>query len=321
MQRKSAASARTIDKSDKRRASDAPKASARPSRVVPKAATSSKDKTKTKEKPAKASPEKGKSPSVKLVPPPASKGESKRPSAAPPAEAERRTTTVRPVAPPMSERPRMATVPPPPPLPSIPLQPILGNGRVGGIPQSASKVVAKSSPPPAPTRESTPPTSQPVFRVGDRAVHPQHGVGEITAVDERDIGGTRGLYYIMKILDRGMTVMIPVGAALQVGLRSIMSPKDAEAILETMRAREVAVDVQPWSRRFRIYTEMIKSGSPVEVAKVLRDMNRLKFDKDLSFGERRLLDTARSLLMKELAFAKRMTEGQMSDEVKRIFAS
>jgi CarD family transcriptional regulator len=75
-----------------------------------------------------------------------------------------------------------------------------------------------------------------------------------------------------------------------------------------MRAREVAVDLQPWSRRFRAYTEMIKSGSPNEVAKVLRDMYRLKFDKDLSFGERRLLDQAKSLLMKELAVAMKMTE-------------
>jgi CarD family transcriptional regulator len=79
--------------------------------------------------------------------------------------------------------------------------------------------------------------------------------------------------------------------------------------------------VQPWSRRFRVYTEMIKSGSPVEVAKVLRDMNRLKFDKDLSFGERRLLDQAKSLLMKELALAKKKSEPEMAEEVRRIFTA
>ena len=88
-----------------------------------------------------------------------------------------------------------------------------------------------------------------------------------------------------------------------------------------MRAREVAVDVQPWSRRFRVYTEMIKSGSPVEIAKVLRDMNRLKFDKDLSFGERRLLDQAKSLLLKELAFSKKKTEAEMAEEIKAIFSA
>jgi CarD family transcriptional regulator len=170
---------------------------------------------------------------------------------------------------------------------------------------------------PAPVVER-PPVS---FNVGDKAVHPAHGVGEVTAIEQREIGGTRGTFYVLKILDNGMKVMVPTGAASHVGLRGIMSPKEADAILGTMRAREVAVDVQPWSRRFRVYTEMIKSGSPIEVAKVLRDMNRLKFDKDLSFGERRLLDQARSLLMKELAFAKKITEAQMAEEIQRIFSA
>ena len=109
--------------------------------------------------------------------------------------------------------------------------------------------------------------------------------------------------------------MVPTSAATQVGLRYVMSDKEANNILSTMRAREVAVDVQPWSRRFRVYTEMIKSGSPVEIAKVLRDMNRLKFDKELSFGERRLLDQAKSLLLKELAIAKKKTEAEMAEEI------
>jgi CarD family transcriptional regulator len=146
-------------------------------------------------------------------------------------------------------------------------------------------------------------------------------VGEVTAIEKREIGGSSQNFYILRILDNGMKVMVPVSAATQVGLRSIMSDKDANNILATMRAREVAVDVQPWSRRFRVYTEMIKSGSPVEIAKVLRDMNRLKFDKDLSFGERRLLDQARSLLLKELAFAKKKTEAEMAEEIKKIFTT
>lgn len=161
----------------------------------------------------------------------------------------------------------------------------------------------------------------PDFKVGDKAVHPSHGVGEVTAIEKRDIGGSTQNFYVLKILDNAMKVMVPTSAATQVGLRGIMSDKQANDILTTMKAREVAVDVQPWSRRFRVYTEMIKSGSPVEIAKVLRDMNRLKFDKDLSFGERRLLDQARSLLLKELAFAKKKTEAEMAEEIKKIFTA
>jgi CarD family transcriptional regulator len=199
-------------------------------------------------------------------------------------------------------------------------------------PQAA---IPKSAPPPAdapkpiqrpamPSGYIPPPfslTPTPLFKVGDKAVHPSHGVGEVTSIDEREIAGTRQVFYVLRILDNGMKVMVPKTAASQVGLRAIMSDTEANDILTTMRAREVAVDVQPWSRRFRVYTEMIKSGSAGEIAKVLRDMNRLKFDKDLSFGERRLLDQARSLLLKELALSKKKTEAEMAEEIKRIFST
>src|SRR5579872_483514 len=206
-----------------------------------------------------------------------------------------------------SDRPPAA--PPAPPAPPPP--PHGPTHRPSGRPPFGPGAVVPAGPPvPAPT-----------FVVGDKAVHPAHGVGEVTAIEKREIGGTSNTFYILRILDNGMKVMVPTSAATQVGLRGIMSDKDANAILSTMRAREVAVDVQPWSRRFRVYTEMIKSGSPVEIAKVLRDMNRLKFDKELSFGERRLLDQAKSLLLKELSIAKKKTEAEMSEEIARIFSA
>ena len=202
-------------------------------------------------------------------------------------------------------------------------------------PEPAARPSAPPAAPPPPQRPSFrpgapgsflagPPLPRPPapdFVVGDKAVHPSHGVGEVTGIEEREIGGTRAKFYILRILDNGMKVMVPTSAATQVGLRYVMSDKEATGILSTMRAREVAVDVQPWSRRFRVYTEMIKSGSPVEIAKVLRDMNRLKFDKELSFGERRLLDQAKSLLLKELSIAKKKTEAEMSEEIARIFSA
>ncbi len=157
--------------------------------------------------------------------------------------------------------------------------------------------------------------------VGDKAVHPSHGLGEVIAIEHREIGGLKGEFYILKIIDNGMRVMVPRSSAQAAGLRVVMSAKDADKVLDTMRAREVAVDLQPWSRRFRAYTEMIKSGSPHEVAKVLRDMYRLKFDKELSFGERRLLDQAKSLLMKELAAAKKMSEPELQAQVDEMFRS
>jgi CarD family transcriptional regulator len=215
-----------------------------------------------------------------------------------------RPSTLVPPAPPVPMgRPLVPSTPPPAPTPAV------------------TRPSHRPGPPPGIAIPPLPLVPAPDFKVGDKAVHPSHGVGEVTAIEKREIGGSSQNFYILKILDNAMKVMVPTSAATQVGLRAIMSDKEANNILSTMRAREVAVDVQPWSRRFRVYTEMIKSGSPVEIAKVLRDMNRLKFDKDLSFGERRLLDQARSLLLKELAFAKKKTEAEMAEEIKKIFTA
>lgn len=158
------------------------------------------------------------------------------------------------------------------------------------------------------------------FKVGDKCVHPAHGVGVINAIDALELGGTKGMFYRLQIIDNGLRLLVPVAAAGSAGLRPIMSAKDADKVLETLKAREVAVDVQPWSRRFRTYTEMVKSGQAIEIAKVLRDISRLRSDKDLSFGERRLLDQARSLLLKELSLAKNVSEESMSEKLAKMFA-
>jgi CarD family transcriptional regulator len=159
------------------------------------------------------------------------------------------------------------------------------------------------------------------FKAGDMAVHPAHGVGEVQNIEEKDFGGRKTSCYVIKIHDSGLKVFVPTEAASRVGLRPVMKKKEAQKILDILKAPEVAVDLQPWNRRFRAYTEMLKSGLPSEIAKVLRDMYRLKFDKDLSFGERRLLDQARSLLVQELALAKKVAPSAMEGEIQQIFSA
>lgn len=160
-----------------------------------------------------------------------------------------------------------------------------------------------------------------LFKVGDMAVHPAHGVGRIEAIEVRELAGRSSSCFVLRMAATGLKVTIPVEAAELVGLRSVMKKTEAQEILEILKAPEVAVDVQPWNRRFRAYTEMLKSGLPSEIAKVLRDMYRLKFDKDLSFGERRLLDQARTLLIQELALAKKVEPARIEGEIQAIFSS
>lgn len=157
------------------------------------------------------------------------------------------------------------------------------------------------------------------FKIGDKAVYPAHGVGEITDIQKRSIGGRERSFYIMNVLENGMKIMVPVETAANAGLRKIISKKEAEEVVTILKSDEVAVKTQPWNRRYREYMEMLKSGSPQEVAKVLRDLFRLKGDKDLSFGERRLLDTAKSLLVTELALSLVVDEKAIEAQIQEIF--
>jgi CarD family transcriptional regulator len=113
--------------------------------------------------------------------------------------------------------------------------------------------------------------------------------------------------------------MIPTETASSTGLRNIISRKEAKEVMTILKSDEIAVKTQPWNRRYREYMEMLKSGSTTEVAKVLRDLYRLRGEKDLSFGERRLLDTARNLLVSELALALSSSEEEMDKEIHGIF--
>ena len=158
-----------------------------------------------------------------------------------------------------------------------------------------------------------------IFKVGDNAVYPSHGVGVVRGVQEKSIGGKKKYFYILQLLENGSTILIPTGKVKDVGLRSIIAKKDVPKIYSILKTREVSVDNQTWNRRYREYMEKIKTGSVYEIAEVMRDLYRLKSDKDLSFGERKMLDTAKSLLIKELSLAQQIKEEAVESEIREIF--
>ena len=126
----------------------------------------------------------------------------------------------------------------------------------------------------------------------------------------------------MEILESGLKVKV-LPAAAEVPLRGLMSKREADQVLAVFRVNEKAVGSGPWNRRQRAYNEMINSGSPYEVAKVLRDLYAIKFksEKDLSYGERNLMGKAKSLLVKELALAKKITEAAVEKEIEAMFTT
>ena len=157
------------------------------------------------------------------------------------------------------------------------------------------------------------------FKIGDKAVYPAHGVGEVTAIENREISGSSQTFYILRILDNGMKIMIPTTNVRQVGLREVIAADKVETVFDILRQKDLSVDTTTWNRRYREYMEKIKTGSVYEVAEVLRDLYLLKTDKDLSFCELKLLDQARGLLVKELAVARNCDEEEVEREFKNIF--
>ena len=157
------------------------------------------------------------------------------------------------------------------------------------------------------------------FKVGDKAVYPAQGVAEVVSIEDRDIAGHRQRFYVLRILDSERKIMVPVKNAEVVGLRCVINEDEIREIFEILRERTVAFDNQTWNRRYRGFMDKIKTGSIYDVAEVLRDLYRLKTDKQLSFGERRMLDTARGLIVKEIAIARGQTEEQVRTEIEAIF--
>jgi len=158
-----------------------------------------------------------------------------------------------------------------------------------------------------------------MFQIGDKAVYPGHGVGVIEAIESKHISGKEQTFYILRIIDNGMTIMIPREGLSAVRLREVIRKIDVSKVIQILKDRDVTVDNQTWNRRYREYMEKINTGSIYEIAEVLRDLHLLKAEKELSFGERKIMDMAKNLLVKELAIARDVKESDILKEIKTIF--
>jgi CarD family transcriptional regulator len=118
-----------------------------------------------------------------------------------------------------------------------------------------------------------------------------------------------------------MTIMIPTDNADSVGLREIITTQEVKKVYKILKDRDVKIDQTTWNRRYREYMEKIKTGSIYEIAEVLRNLFILRHTKDLSFGERKMLDQAKNLLVKEISLAKQTNEADVEQEIQTIFAS
>jgi CarD family transcriptional regulator len=158
------------------------------------------------------------------------------------------------------------------------------------------------------------------FAIGQKAVYPSRGIAEVVGIERKEIHGNIESFYVLRLEDNGLRILVPVDKSDQVGLRPVAGADDVDEVLQILREKAVRCDRHTWNRRYRGFMEKIKSGSLFEVAEVFRDLYRLKSTKTLSFGERRMLDTARGLIVQEISAARKKDEAAVVTELERVLA-
>jgi CarD family transcriptional regulator len=164
---------------------------------------------------------------------------------------------------------------------------------------------------------------QPVFEVGDPVFCPAHGLGQVMAIERREADGTVRQSYVIRIVVEGTDIrlVVPVQGARAAGLRRPIDRRTAALVLGVFKEQRSAVEGIPWVRQIRHYQQLLHSGSAEEVARVLRDLLRLRLRKELSFGQRRLLDAARRMLVKEMALAFGDTEARVERRFEKALSA
>ena len=162
-----------------------------------------------------------------------------------------------------------------------------------------------------------------MFKVGDVVVYPNHGVARITGIKKERIGDSQQLCYILEAEIRGSNrrplIILPVAKAEANGVRPIVDEEEVPRVIEILRTRGMKTDSQTWNRRHREYQEKMRTGSIFKAAEVYRDLCLLKETKDLSHGERKLFDQARSWLINELSIAKKIDASEIERTINQIF--
>ncbi len=162
-----------------------------------------------------------------------------------------------------------------------------------------------------------------MFQTDELVVYPAQGVGKIERIAHDEISGVQCEFYIVRIVSNNITLMVPVNNALNVGLRPLSDQEKAQEILELLCSSETKPvhTGQNWNRRFREYSEKLKSVDLVEVARVVRELLLIGQNKELSFGERRMLEQAMLLIIGELAEVLGMDEQELRDKIYSYYPS
>lgn len=157
------------------------------------------------------------------------------------------------------------------------------------------------------------------FKVGDKVVYPNHGVGVIEEVARRAIGDIESRFYCLRILSTDSMVMVPIDNTATVGLRKILTRREISRVVKTLKDGEVTT-YDDWKGRFQANSDKMRTGDIKAVAEVLKSLTMLNEIKPLSYRERKMLDRARFLLVSELAEAGGKTPEDVETQIDSALA-
>lgn len=159
-----------------------------------------------------------------------------------------------------------------------------------------------------------------MYQVGDKIVHPMHGAGTVDAVVQKKVNGAMREYYILKLEMAGMSVMIPTDHTEEVGVRPVMGAEEAGAVLKALGGIDVSM-TSNWSQRYRENLLKLKSGDLLEVASVIKGLMCRDQERGLSTAERKMLRTARQILISELVLSLGASCEDMTRQVDHMLAN
>lgn len=157
------------------------------------------------------------------------------------------------------------------------------------------------------------------FKVGERVVYPNHGVGVIEQISYGMTTGPSEKFYMLRIVASGLRVTVPQNNATSVGLRPLIRQQEAGRVIAYLE-RGGFNSHRDWKDRFKENSERMRTGSLMEVATVLKSLVALSRSKPLSFREKKMLERAKFLLVSEFATLNNTTEQNAEARVVKALA-
>ena len=157
-----------------------------------------------------------------------------------------------------------------------------------------------------------------MFHIGDKVVYPMHGAGTIESIEEKEIFGDKSEYYIIKMPMNGMKLMVPTKTATNVGVREVSDGSVTEEVFKILeKPKQEYVHENNWSKRYRANVDKIKSGDILELADVVRDLSHRHMERGLSTGEKKMLTSAKEILISELVLAQDLDHKLVDEEIEQ----